>query len=71
MQRTRVLLNIMIEFPAQVLCSVVATVFQYLQMASYMWMLMEVVTVYVMITKVLLGGKVKYIMGFTVLSYGE
>ena len=63
--------HLIINYPTQVLCSVVAIVFQYLLMASFMWMLMEVVTVYVQITKMLLGGKVKYIMGFTVISYGE
>lgn len=55
----------------QVLCSVIALALQYLFLASFMWMLMEGVVLYVVLIVVFIENRKKmYRILFTVLSYG-
>ena len=55
----------------QILCSVIALVLEYLFLTSFMWMLMEGVVLYVLLVVVFIQGKEKkYMILFTVLSYG-
>ena len=55
----------------QILCSVIAVILEYLFLASFMWMLMEGVVLYVLLVVVFIQGKEKkYTILFTVLSYG-
>lgn len=55
----------------KVVCSVIAVALQYIFLTSFMWMLMEGVVLYVVLVKVFIGGKKKYIIGFTLTSYGK
>ena len=56
----------------QIGCSVVAIALHYLFLVSFMWMLMEGVVLYVLLVKVFVeGSQRKYIIQFTVLSYGK
>ena len=55
----------------QIGCSIVAVILHYFFMASFMWMLMEGVVLYVIMVKVFIQGKErKYMIAFTVISYG-
>ena len=56
----------------QIGCSFVAVALHYLFLVSFMWMLMEGVVLYVLLVKVFVeGSQRKYIIRFTVLSYGK
>lgn len=56
----------------QILCSAVAVALHYLFLASFMWMLMEGVVLYVLLVVVFIRGKErKYMALFTILGYGE
>ena len=56
----------------QALCSAIAMALQYLFLSSFMWMLMEGVVLYIILVVVFVQGKEKkYIIFFTILSYGS
>ena len=57
---------------SQLGCSIVAVLLHYLFLVSFMWMLMEGVVLYILLVRVFVEGLQKtYIIGFTVVSYGE
>ncbi|XP_064406825.1 uncharacterized protein LOC135351685 isoform X2 [Halichondria panicea] len=51
-------------------CRTVAILMHYLFLVSFMWMLMEGVVLYVALVKVFVKNQKRYIMGFTIFSYG-
>lgn len=56
---------------AQVNCAVVAILLHYFFLASFMWMLMEGVFLYVTLIKVFSQINWKYYVAFTVFCYGK
>ena len=59
-------------YPSQTGCSVVAVLLHYFFLASFMWMLMEGVVLYVMLKKVnFKSAEKRYLTVFTLISYGE
>ena len=55
----------------QAACSVVAVLLHYAFLVSFMWMLMEGVVLYVALVRVFVEHHLRYIIAFTVASYGE
>ena len=55
----------------QSVCSGVAVVLQYMFLVSFMWMLMEGVVLYVTLVKVFIKYPKRYIIAFTLISYGK
>ena len=55
----------------QYVCSVIAVVLQYMFLVSFMWMLMEGVVLYVTLVRVFIKHTKRYILGFTLFSYGK
>ena len=53
------------------MCSGIAVVLQYMFLVTFMWMLMEGVVLYVALVKVFVKHKRRYVIGFTVASYGQ
>jgi len=51
-------------------CQVVAVLLQYFFLVSFMWMLMEGVVLYVVLVRVFATHHKRYIIAFTVVSYG-
>ncbi|XP_064406828.1 uncharacterized protein LOC135351685 isoform X5 [Halichondria panicea] len=51
-------------------CRTVAVLMHYLFLVSFVWMLMEGVVLYVALVKVFVKNQKKYIIGFTIFSYG-
>ena len=51
-------------------CQVVAVLLHYFFLVSFMWMLMEGVVLYVALVHVFVKHKRRYILAFTVISYG-
>ncbi len=51
-------------------CQVVAVLLHYFFLVSYMWMLMEGVFLYLALVKVFITNTKKYLIIFTVISYG-
>ena len=51
-------------------CQVVAVLLHYLFLVSFMWMLMEGVILYIVLVQVFVKHKKKYILAFTLTSYG-
>ncbi len=51
-------------------CKVIAVLLHYFFLTSFMWMLMEGVFLYFALVKVFMTNTKKYMMVFTVLSYG-
>ena len=51
-------------------CRTVAVLMHYLFLVSFMWMLMEGVVLYVALVKVFVKHQKRYIIGFTIFSYG-
>ncbi|XP_064406830.1 adhesion G protein-coupled receptor L3-like isoform X2 [Halichondria panicea] len=51
-------------------CRTAAVLMHYLFLVSFMWMLMEGVVLYVALVKVFVKNQKRYIMGFTIFSYG-
>ncbi len=52
-------------------CRTVAVLMHYLFLVSFMWMLMEGVVLYVALVKVFVKNQKRYIIGFTIFSYGN
>ncbi len=52
-------------------CRTVAILMHYLFLVSFMWMLMEGVVLYVALVKVFVKNQKRYIIGFTIFSYGK
>ena len=55
----------------QRVCSAIAMLLQYLFLVAFMWVLMEGVVLYVVLVKVIVQSQKRYIIGFTVASYGK
>jgi len=51
-------------------CQIVAVLLHYFFLVSFMWMLMEGVVLYVALVRVFVTHKRRYIVAFTVTSYG-
>ena len=51
-------------------CSAIAILLHYFFLASFMWMLMEGVVLYVALVRVFIKKQSLYIAGFTIVSYG-
>ncbi|XP_064406818.1 adhesion G-protein coupled receptor G2-like isoform X2 [Halichondria panicea] len=51
-------------------CRTAAVLMHYLFLVSFMWMLMEGVVLYVALVKVFVKNQKRYIIGFTIFSYG-
>ena len=56
--------------PVPIHCQVVAVLLHYFFLVSFMWMLMEGVVLYVILIKVFVTNTKKYVIAFTVTSYG-
>ena len=56
--------------PVPIHCQVVAVLLHYLFLVSFMWMLMEGVVLYVILIKVFVTNTKRYVIAFTVTSYG-
>ena len=54
----------------QTVCSAIAVLLHYLFLVVFMWMLMEGVVLYVALVKVFIKQNKRYIVGFTITSYG-
>ncbi len=52
-------------------CQTAAVLIQYLFLVSFMWMLMEGVVLYIILVKVFVEHKKRYLAGFMVTSYGK
>ena len=52
-------------------CRLVAVFLHYCFLVSFMWMLMEGVVLYVALVKIFVGYHARYIVAFTIASYGE
>ena len=52
-------------------CRLVAVLLHYWFLVSFMWMLMEGVVLYVALVRVFIKYHARYIMAFTIVSYGE
>ena len=55
----------------QAVCSAIAVLLHYLFLVVFMWMLMEGVVLYVALVKVFIKQNKRYIVGFTITSYGK
>ena len=53
------------------MCSGIAVVLQYMFLVTFMWMLMEGVALYLALVKVFISKKRRYVIGFTIASYGQ
>ena len=51
-------------------CQVIAVLLHYFFLVSFMWMLMEGVVLYVVLVRVFVKNKKRYILAFTLASYG-
>ena len=51
-------------------CQAIAVLLHYFFLVSFMWMLMEGVVLYIILIRVFVGNTKKYIIGFTLASYG-
>lgn len=51
-------------------CQVIAVLLHYFFLVSFMWMLMEGVVLYIILVKVFVGNTRKYMLMFTLTSYG-
>ena len=56
--------------PVPIHCQVVAVLLHYFFLVSFMWMLMEGVVLYVILIKVFVTNTKRYLIAFTVTSYG-
>ena len=56
--------------PVPIHCQVVAVLLHYFFLVSFMWMLMEGVVLYVLLIKVFVTNTKRYMIAFTVTSYG-
>ena len=54
----------------QSVCSAIAVILQYMFLVSFMWMLMEGVVLYVALVRVFIKHSKRYIIAFTLFSYG-
>jgi hypothetical protein len=54
----------------EIVCSIFAIALQYMFLVTFMWMLMEGVVLYVALVTVFINHPKRYIIGFTILSYG-
>ena len=55
----------------QAVCTGISVALQYLFLVTFMWMLMEGVVLYVLLVRVLVTHTKRYIIVFTVASYGQ
>ena len=55
----------------QAVCTGISVVLQYLFLVTFMWMLMEGVVLYVSLVRVFVTHTNRYIIAFTVASYGQ
>ena len=55
----------------QALCSAIAVVLHYLFMVMFMWMLMEGVVLYLILVQVFISRQKRYIIFFTIASFGK
>jgi hypothetical protein len=55
----------------QIACQTIAVVLHYAFLVTFMWMLMEGVVLYVALVRVFVTKPHRYVIGFTVVSYGE
>jgi hypothetical protein len=55
----------------QIVCQSIAVVLHYSFLVTFMWMLMEGVVLYVALVKVFVTKPRRYIISFTVISYGQ
>ena len=51
-------------------CKVIAVLLHYFFLVSFMWMLMEGVILYVVLVRVFVKDKKRYLIAFTIASYG-
>ena len=51
-------------------CKVIAVLLHYFFLVSFMWMLMEGVVLYIILIKVFIADTKRYILAFTMASYG-
>ena len=51
-------------------CQVIAVLLHYFFLVSFMWMLMEGVVLYVVLIRVFVENKKRYLLAFTIASYG-
>ena len=51
-------------------CQVIAVLLHYFFLVSFMWMLMEGVVLYVILVRVFVEKKARYLLAFTLTSYG-
>ena len=51
-------------------CKVIAVLLHYFFLVSFMWMLMEGVVLYVVLVRVFVKNKKRYLIAFTIASYG-
>ena len=58
-------------FVLQIACQTIAVVLHYAYLVTFMWMLMEGVVLYVALVRVFVTKPHRYIIGFTVVSYGK
>lgn len=58
-------------FVLQIACQTIAVVLHYAYLVTFMWMLMEGVVLYVALVRVFVTKPRRYIIGFTVVSYGR
>ena len=56
--------------PVPIHCQLVAVLLHYFFLVSFMWMLMEGVVLYVILIKVFVTNTKRYVIAFTVTSYG-
>ena len=52
-------------------CRLVAVLLHYWFLVSFMWMLMEGVVLYVALVRVFIKYHARYVIGFTIASYGK
>ena len=71
MQRVYSIISMTNYYPFQAVCQSIAVVLHYSFLVTFMWMLMEGVVLYVALVKVFVTKPRRYIISFTVISYGQ
>ena len=66
-----IILGICCASVCQDACSAVAILLHYFWLVCFMWMLMEGAVLYVALVKVFDTQHLKYVVAFTVISYGK
>jgi len=51
-------------------CQIIAVLLHYFFLVSFMWMLMEGVVLYIILVRVFITNTKRYMLAFTVISYG-